>query len=196
MKNYYKQKVINYKKYVDAQIKKNREKFDKKSVKGTTLAWIAKHKGKDVEGVLCHGVRNGREMRKFRTFYPEADIVGTDIADTILDVEEGIQWDFHEVNPMWDEGFEIIYSNSLDHSFDPNLAISTWKQALERNGTMYVEWSAEGHSEDNPNDFDEADCFQASLGEYVDLFRKHFTKVEVKQIDSITHLVVSSGKKY
>lgn len=44
-----------------------------------------------------------------------------------------------------DQFFDLVYSNSLDHSFDPKLALTVWLEQLNPTGKLVIELSS-GHS--------------------------------------------------
>ena len=54
------------------------------------------------------------------------NVLGTDISDTAKNYENSIQWDFHDINDKWVNSQEFIYTNSLDQSWQPKLAVHTW----------------------------------------------------------------------
>ena len=47
-----------------------------------------------------------------------------------------IQHDFHEpLDGKWD----IVYTNSFDHSYDPEKALTNWKSQIAPGGSLYLE---------------------------------------------------------
>lgn len=126
----------NYDDYVEAQTDANVKKIDNVWVKKSTIAQI--HKIQPFAGrILCHGTRNAAEQNFFKSFYPVAEILGTEISHTATKFPMTIQHDFHEDmnNGTWD----IIYSNSFDHAYDPEKALTTWKKQLTLGGSIYLE---------------------------------------------------------
>ncbi len=111
---------------------------------------------------VCHGCRAGYEVREFRRLL-DIDVFGTEIAP--VDVEHVIQWDFHYVKPEWLGTFDFIYSNSLDHSRDPEACVSAWMRCLSPSGVCIIHWTRSHNKGLNS-----ADCFRAADGEYVELF--------------------------
>jgi hypothetical protein len=99
--------------------------------------------------MLCHGVRNGYEVDYIIKNIPDINIIGTEISDNI----------------------DFIYSNSLDHSYDPDKCIKAWMRCLKKTGVCFVEWSV-SHAKPST----ESDCFIASLAEYLKLFNKYKVK--------------------
>jgi len=90
--------------------------------------------------VLCHGTRNAAEQKYFRKYLgSEVSIIGTEISDTASQFPDTIQWDFHEVKDEWLGAADIIYSNSWDHSYDPELLFRRWGDCLSPRGIMFLE---------------------------------------------------------
>src|SRR5262249_44726855 len=110
---------------------------------------------------VCHGVRNGWEVRKFRELLG-INVLGTEISDTAKHYLGVIQWDFHRVKKEWLQNVDFIYSNALDHSYDPSFCLHQWMKCLKPTGRCFIQWTV-FHSE---GDIDGADCFGASFHEY------------------------------
>jgi hypothetical protein len=122
--------------------------------------------------MLCHGVRNGYEVDYIKKNIPDINIIGTEISEKTAGGNENIiQWDFHEVKREWVDNIDFIYSNSLDHSYDPDKCIKAWMRCLKKTGVCFVEWSV-SHAKPST----ESDCFIASLAEYLKLFNKYKVK--------------------
>ena len=120
---------------------------------------------------ICHGVRNGWEVEQLRQRLG-VDVIGTDISPTAEQFPHCVQWDFHEVKPEWVGAVDFIYSNALDHSYDPALALQRWKSCLTGKGIVFLQWTH------HHNETGGADCFGASLREYVAMLGEHFDVVE------------------
>ncbi len=93
----------------------------------------------DVDSVLCHGARNGRELEFFLDQYPDSRVIGTDISPTANEIANMFEWDFHEVKEEWLGKWNMIYSNSFDHSYDPEKCLRTWTDQLTEDGILCVE---------------------------------------------------------
>lgn len=130
-----------YEEYVEEQIKANSLKLDNVWVHPDTITEISRNVPNNfVTHILCHGSRNGAELGHFRFEYPLAErILGTEISPTAKQYDNTIQHDFHEEREEWLEKFDIVYSNSLDHSYDPVKALTTWDRQLSGNGVLCVE---------------------------------------------------------
>lgn len=90
---------------------------------------------------ICHGTRQGKEQMWFRRELG-CDVLGTEISDTALDYPNTIQWDFHNKKAEWVEAADFIYSNSFDHSYDPERCINCWVDCLKVGGFIILEHSA------------------------------------------------------
>ncbi len=73
--------------------------------------------------------------------YMGCEVLGTEIADTALEFPHTLQWDMHEVKPEWRGSVDFIYSNSLDHSYDPRLCLNAWMGCLKPGGICVIEHS-------------------------------------------------------
>lgn len=108
---------------------------------------------------VCHGARNGWEVQTLRTLLA-CQIIGTDIAPTAADYGL-IELDFHDCPPSWQDRFDLVYSNSLDHAYDPRKALTAWVASLRPGGRLYL-----SHCRNSTYTQNEADCYGASLAEY------------------------------
>ena len=134
-------KYKNYKEYKKTQIKFNIKKInqiwaDKYNLKKISNFLKKNIKKKNLKG-LCHGSRNGFEQKKFMQFLTKSRVIGTDISPTAKEFENTIQHDFHK--KKWVSCFDFIYSNSLDQSYNPKLALNVWLKQIKKNGFIVLE---------------------------------------------------------
>ena len=87
---------------------------------------------------LCHGSRNGFEQEFFNINIKNSKIIGTDISDTANTFKNSVVWDFHDIKDEWLNHFDFIYTNSLDQSYDPKKALTTWLGQIKINGYIYL----------------------------------------------------------
>lgn len=145
---------FDYAGYKQAQIEGNIIKLDYVWARSENIAFLAdyirKVIGQPTFGI-CHGTRRGKEQEWFRD-YLECEVIGTEISETAEQFPHTICWDFHESRPEWVEAVDFIYSNSLDHSYDPEKCISVWINCLKKGGLCIIEHSSEdeGCSETDP----------------------------------------------
>jgi hypothetical protein len=160
-----------YEKYVAVQTAANEAKLDRVWVRPGELDTIARRL-RDMLPVLrfglCHGVRNGAEVQRFRELL-DCEVIGTDISRTAEQFPGVVRQDFHEARPEWLGACDFIYSNSLDHSFDPELALWTWLSCLADHGVILLHWSPE--HDRRSFGMQNADCFQATRAGYERLIR-------------------------
>lgn len=124
--------------------------------------WM-KARSKQINRGICHGARHGWEVAWLREMLPGADIVGTDLFVKEDAEVPCIQWDFHDRDPDWVSTMDFVYSNAIDHSFDPDKAMDVWTEQLKPGGNLILLWvppcvRARG-----------GDCFGAHLHEYGEL---------------------------
>lgn len=127
----------NYDEYVNAQTEANIKKLNQVWVVENTIKKI-KSVQPTASVILCHGTRNGAELKMFRSLY-NAEVTGTEISHTATRFKDTIQHDFHEELPSHTGKCDIIYSNSFDHSYDPEKCMQTWINQLNKNGLLFLE---------------------------------------------------------
>lgn len=140
--DYYLHEYPSYEDYKNTQIFYNKQKIQNVWADEATLSLVLQEVkenfgNKEVQG-LCHGSRNGFEQ-KFFNGNLAGQILGTDISDTASNYENSIQWDFHDVNDKWINKFDFIYTNSLDQSWNPKLALTTWLNQIHDKGLIFIE---------------------------------------------------------
>ncbi|MEL6298352.1 MAG: hypothetical protein AAFQ45_07260 [Pseudomonadota bacterium] len=101
---------------------------------------------------ICHGSRNGFEQN-FISKIEDFKAVGTDISPTAKDYERSVEWDFHKANPDWIGKFDFVYTNSLDQSWNPRLALVTWLNQLNQDGVLVIEHT-EAHGPSGASEMD------------------------------------------
>jgi hypothetical protein len=57
-----------------------------------------------------------------------------------------VKWDFNKENILWKGKMDLIYSNSIDHAFNPYDTLSVWKDQLAPKGKLYLEISTKLNS--------------------------------------------------
>ena len=132
-------KYRDYKHYKKAQIDANIEKYHRSWINTGTVEQIKKYV-KKADKILCHGVRNGSELKYFDEVYSPSHIVGTDISPTVNRIKdfEVYEVDFHDPIKYTDY-FDIVYTNSFDHSYAPRKALETFNDQLTVGGYLVVE---------------------------------------------------------
>ena len=138
-------KYDNYQQYVEAQTEANVRKINHIWVHESTIKQIHQIKN-SADIILCHGTRNATEQKLFKQYFPNASILGTEISHTASKFDMTIQHDFHEELESHINKCDIVYSNSFDHSYDPEKSLRTWLNQLNSNGYMFLELMTRGIS--------------------------------------------------
>jgi SAM-dependent methyltransferase len=135
----------------------------------------------EIKNGICHGVRRGIENLTFAK-YLDANIIGTDICELAEqnNIQNVITWDFHDIKIEWINYFDLIYSNSLDHSFNPELALSQWFTTLNKNGICIIEHTS-SHNLDEPT---LSDCFSANFDEYKKMIENYAKIIEILELNN------------
>ena len=133
-------KYENYDQYVSEQTRANKLKLASVWVQKGTMDQI-KQRVSNPKAIICHGTRNGSEQNYFNQVYGDIEIIGTEISETAEQFNMTVQHDFHEQKEEWVDHFDILYSNSFDHSYDPWKCIKTWGDQLKAGGWAFLEMS-------------------------------------------------------
>ncbi len=133
----------NYNEYRNTQIFYNQKKIDQIWADGKNLKKISfflsnNIKKKKIKG-LCHGSRNGFEQEFLFKVIKKTFIIGTDISSSATNFKNTVQWDFHKRKKSWINLFDFIYSNSLDHSYNPRKALTIWLEQIKKNSYIILE---------------------------------------------------------
>jgi SAM-dependent methyltransferase len=186
-------KFASYAEYAEAQSAINRSKLDSvwmaEQDVDALAAVIRKYVPRAQSGI-CHGVRNGWEVRALRAKLG-IDVIGTEISDTATQFEHVIQWDFHELHPDWKGRFDFVYSNSLDHCYDPEKCLDNWMRSLRPHGLCIIHW-CHGHTWSHTA----ADCFSATKTEYLELIQRRFRFLEEIAVPRIDQSTQKSVRTY
>lgn len=153
--------TFDYQKYRAVQIEGNKRKLANTWVIESNIEFLSTYiKGRlgEVNLGLCHGTRRGNEQVWFRK-YLGCEVIGTEISDTATSFPHTIQWDFHETKPEWLDRVDFIYSNSFDHSYDPEMCLNRWMSCVRPGGLCILEHSS-AHS---PTGATELDPFGADI---------------------------------
>jgi hypothetical protein len=106
-------------------------------------------------------------LKMFQKKYPNAEVMGTEISDTAEQFENTVQWDFTHQKEEWVGHWDVVYTNSFDHSMNPEETLGTWRDQLSAEGRLYVDYDfASKH-----NTSREMDPLEVSKEEIRGLFR-------------------------
>lgn len=92
--------------------------------------------------ICCMGSRDGTELFEFKSYYPKALVTGVDLTKNISTIRliPGIQVkleDFNDLPEGWEGRFDLVFSNSLDHAYDPYETVKEWHRVCR--GFIFVE---------------------------------------------------------
>ena len=128
-----------YGEYVRFQTAANKKKINNVFVRESTIKGI-KSQFPSAQSILCHGTRNGAEIKFFqRSYGKDATVLGTEISDTATNYANTVQWDFMKSNPEWVGKYDIVYSNAFDHCTDPEHTLKVWSDQIKENGRLFIE---------------------------------------------------------
>ena len=135
-------KYKSYKAYKLAQIKANKAKIKNSWIRPETVDLICERILKATPAPrfgLCHGTRRGIEQELFVDRL-NCKVLGTEISSTAKNFPRTIQWDFHYAKDEWIGACDFVYSNSLDHAYNPAGALNKWLACLTERGLLIIEW--------------------------------------------------------
>jgi SAM-dependent methyltransferase len=140
----------------------------------------------EAQMILCHGVRTGAEVLMFSERLPAATVIGTEIGKRPDNPQPYIvyEWDFHEQCDKWDGVFDIVYSNSFDHAYDPDKALSVWTDQLRPGGVLIIEWAERvaGKRGFHDKQSKPSDPLSGTVEEIADTVRRYINNVDVTSI--------------
>lgn len=170
-------KYKNYDEYKKMQIEGNIEGIKSNRCWATenNIKFLSNFLKKEVPNLkfgICHGTRQGKEQEWFSK-YSGIPVIGTEISPTATVFPNTIQWDFHNVKDEWVNNVDFIYSNSFDHSYNPEACLDAWMKCITENGVVILEWTP-AHVE-----YNELDPFGATLKDYKKLISKKYNLVKI-----------------
>ena len=146
MKKYYK-KEDDKSKYVRAQI----ERHDKKIYKERFVEYyeypcnhIIEHlpDSENTLNMIFLGTRNEREKDVFDRLFNRNDMKNKIVNVKSLDIastsEADYIMDFNKFPNDWENKWDIIFSNSIDHCIDAGDTFKEWVRVLKPNGLLYL----------------------------------------------------------
>ena len=160
--NLYKYKDINH--YYKCQKSANKRKHNLVWASPQELDLVAEFIKTNISSIrfgICHGVRTGWEVEYLRKKLL-CNVIGTEIGETYKTKKFIINWDFHKVKDEWIGATDFIYSNSIDHSYDPGFCLSQWISCLSESGYCFIEWAPAYGADSYGN---EVDPFRADFDE-------------------------------
>lgn len=112
--------------------------------------------------VICMGCRDGTELFEFRVFCPSAKILGVDITENIHSIRvskvHNVSVRLHDFSRLpkdWGKHFDLVFSNSLDHAYDPYATIREWHRVCR--GFLFIQLAIENRPNQIEHCFEETD---------------------------------------
>lgn len=142
-----------YNAYLKSQVVRAESKWGRKSAYNEVFKRNLRQSWKQIEHLIgdprqicCMGVRDGTELFEFKEYYPNAEVHGTDITENIktIKLEQGISvslQDFNNLPEDWENKYDLVFSNSLDHAFSPKETIKEWHRVIRKDGRLFVQLS-------------------------------------------------------
>tara|TARA_Y100000034_G_scaffold132094_1_gene194271 strand:+ start:704 stop:1291 length:588 start_codon:yes stop_codon:yes gene_type:complete len=157
IKKYYTKENFNKGEYTAAQIKRHALKSAKHRSAETyehackSLMPFLPEEFSKLE-MICLGTRNNWERDVFKFLLKKVKVYSLDIAPA-----SGADYimDFNSFPSNWKDKWDIIYSNSIDHSISADDCLKEWIRILKPGGLMYTDWEAQNSEKKIPT---AADC--------------------------------------
>jgi hypothetical protein len=178
--------TFDYDAYVKSQSAANVRKLRHQWARPRTIGKVSRYLRSRIPSPtfgLCHGTRRGVEQSYFKDRFPGCVVLGTEISPTATQFPDTIQWDYHEIKTEWIGAADFVYSNSLDHAYDPQLAVSRWMQSLKTPGFCFIEWWQPPFPKSV-----EVDCFSATVEGCMELLTGWGKIADYSIVDTLTHI--------
>lgn len=145
MKKYYPENMsaTQLEEYKNYQIVKHRSKRNKmRSVSQYDSAWdkINTHLDDALEKInlICLGTRNNYERDLFSKQINKHR--ATDVYSLDISPESGADYilDFNSLPDRWENKWDAIFTNSIDHCIDPEKSLVSWMKTLKPSGVLLL----------------------------------------------------------
>jgi len=135
--------------------------------------------------MVCLGTRNNHERNCFDEFLEDQGIDAFSLDISPLSKADFIM-DFNELPKEWEEKWDIVFSNSLDHSISATKAFSEWLRVVAKGGILVVGFCV------GENDLTAADCCTFNIDEVDEFMMQKNEKFHLikKFQNSYTYYVV------
>lgn len=99
----------------------------------------------NIDKMICHGVRCGYESKYFMDKIGVDKVYSTDLSDVFLfDKRNFYKQDFDELPVEWIDKFDVLYSNSIDHSRQPKITLKNWSLQVKEGGILALTFCFSG----------------------------------------------------
>lgn len=122
-----------WKDQIDRHDSKFKTKRDVLEYRGVASLLISSGLAPNGARMICLGTRNNHERDSFSEMLPGVGVYSLDISPTSL--ADHIM-DFTRLPSDWDASWDIVYSNSLDHSYDSTETFERWIRIAKVGGAI------------------------------------------------------------
>lgn len=141
------------------------------------------------KNVVCMGIRNGNEYLAFKDIkeFKDVEIYGVDINPLVNKVGDNcFCYDFSKLPKEWENKFDIVYSNSLDHSYNVEEAIKEWYRVCKGYLILTLSFNCE---------VDNSDIYSFEIEDIPKLFDYKLFKLEKTIMNDTVFSLILSVKK-
>jgi ubiquinone/menaquinone biosynthesis C-methylase UbiE len=171
-----------YDRYKDVQVSRSKKKWNSNTFK-ENIGIFNSLMSKSVPlignrfSVCCMGIRGGNEYIEFKERFEHATVYGVDICDDVIKVGDNcFSYDFSNLPKEWDNKFDVVYSNSIDHSFNAFKTVEEWYRVCK--GYIILTMSSFGYTS-------ESDCVDFNQGDLDILFPEDkFEIIDITTFDN------------
>ncbi len=157
---------FDYQHYKRIQEEGNKRKIDSVWALEDNIRFLSgylKEKINPIQFGICHGTRRGKEQEWFKKYIGgDVRVIGTEISETATEFPDTIQWDFHETKQEWLNATDFIYSNSFDHSYNPEQCLQAWMSCIRPGGLCILEHT-DAHEPKAVNELDPFGAYIAQM---------------------------------
>ena len=183
-----------YKTYLDMQVVRAENKWGRKPGyddlfrRRLQADWERVRDYMKPQRIACMGCRDGTELFEFKLYYGASTIVGVDITENIKTIRVSrVQdmsvriCDFSNLPKDWNDMFDLVYSNSLDHAYNPYETIKEWHRVSR--GHLFIQLATANIPNQIEHCFEEPDIpelFPEELFEIIKVWKSNFLNVFAK----------------
>lgn len=124
--------------------------------------------------MICLGARNEWEKKSFNNFLNDKEVGSFKVED--LDIQKkskcNYTLDFNNLPSDWNEKWDIIYSNSIDHAYDGDKTLLEWHRVLKIGGILILGISSINILNEGQNSLSAQDsCLYKEMNDLIDYFK-------------------------
>ena len=135
----------NYEEYVECQVKRHQIKFYYHMTQKYYEEIFFKFQkyfilDPKIQTIIAQGVRNDFEVDAISKINSGVEVYGTDI--NYENAYKNIfKLDFNKCPKEWDNKFDLLFSNSFDHTPTPDLTLEVWKRITNKYMLIHFQYS-------------------------------------------------------